>query len=82
MLDSMLSVMIFTLVVTILMPAVLMLEQIDNASSEQLKVHRQLYLEISRYESYDQFLKKNTKYKVKSGEICENSNLQNCFKTK
>lgn len=80
MIDSMFSMLIFTMLVTILLPAALMLQQLDSRSEQLLTFHRQLYLEIARYETFDAFTKNNKKYSVNRGEICDKSEENLCFR--
>lgn len=82
MIDSMFSMLIFTMLVTILLPASLMLQQLDNKSEQLLTFHRQLYLEIARHENFDAFLKHNQKYSVNRGEICDKTEENLCFQKK
>jgi type II secretory pathway pseudopilin PulG len=82
MIDSMLAVLTFTILVTVLLPGALMLQQMDHKSTQLLNFHRQLYLEISRYETYEDFIKNNKQYAVNRGEICDKSDKNLCFKKK
>lgn len=82
MLDSMLSILIFLVIVTILIPGVFMLQQIDQKSNDSLLFHRQLYLEVSKYDDYEQFAEGTKKYSIKSGEICDRQDKTLCFKKK
>lgn len=77
--DSIFSVFTLTVIVTVLIPAVLMLEEMNRAGEEELGFHRQLFLELKRYEDYDSFIKNTERYDVKRGEICDKRKMDLCF---
>lgn len=80
--DSLLSLMTLVIITNILLPALLVLVQYDDATESQLKFNRQLYITISSYETFEDFKKDDEKFLVKQGEICDKNKTDLCVTIK
>lgn len=72
--DTLLALLTFSIIVTVLVPALISLERLDQRSSEQLTFSRDVYLHLINNETLiidEQFFKK--------GAICRDADKKMCL---
>ncbi|WP_415735705.1 hypothetical protein [Lacicoccus alkaliphilus] len=77
--DSLLSLMIFVMITSILLPAALLLVQYDVKTKEQLDFNRHLYIVMNGYEDFDEFKDQSKGYVISQGEICDKDEKDLCI---
>ncbi|WP_175287043.1 type II secretion system protein [Salinicoccus roseus] len=76
--DSLLAMLIFGIIISVLMPAVMMLEQTMTESEETLEFNRRLYLEILSHEDFEAFRRSTSSYMIHDNRICSIKNEKRC----
>lgn len=78
MVDSILTMLIFSIIITILLPAVMMLEQMLEESERTLEFNRRLYLEMLAHEDYESFTRETAAYTIHGSHICDKKDEERC----
>ncbi|WP_342386967.1 hypothetical protein [Salinicoccus bachuensis] len=76
--DSVLTMLVFSIIISILLPAVTMLEQTMAESESTLEFNRRLYLEMLAYEDFESFRRNTSAYIVHGSRICDGKEEERC----
>lgn len=76
--DSVLTMLVFSIIITVLLPAVMMLEQMMAESERTLEFNRRLYLEMLGHEDFESFRRDTSTYIVYDSRICDGTEEELC----
>ncbi|WP_411844326.1 hypothetical protein [Salinicoccus sp. HZC-1] len=80
MLDAVLAMLIFSIIIGILVPALMMIKTTVAHADNTLEFSRSLYIEILKHDAPDDF--KHEDYIMKGDSICDKENMELCVSIK
>ncbi|MCG1009022.1 hypothetical protein J4760_03025 [Salinicoccus sp. ID82-1] len=78
MLDSVLTMLIFSIILSVLVPAMIMLNQTVSDSAGTLEFTRRLYIDMLAYEDYESFMLGSHNYRIEAHRICDKNDAKLC----
>ncbi|MFC3418123.1 hypothetical protein ACFOLA_01210 [Salinicoccus hispanicus] len=78
MLDSVLTMLVFSVILSVLVPAMIMLNQTLSDSGRLLDYSRRLYIDMLAYEDYESFRRGSNDYRIEAHRICDKADTKLC----
>lgn len=80
MIDSILTMLIFSVILTVLVPAMIMLNHTLSDSGRLLEYSRKLYIDMLAYEDYEAFRGASHGYRIETQQICDKADPKLCVR--
>ncbi|GAB3071734.1 hypothetical protein ACFOU0_07925 [Salinicoccus sesuvii] len=78
MIDSVLAMLIFSIILTVLVPGMIMLNHTLSDSGRLLEYSRRLYVDMLEYEDFQSFAGASHNYRIEKDRICDKNNPKLC----